>query len=108
MGFAEFAKIRCAGPAIALSLAVALLAALTLTPALLRLFGRAAFWPQARMREQQNDKAWRPLSNSLALSSTHPPARTPFWEWISQGVVSRPVLVWSFAVLTLAPLAVLG
>jgi RND superfamily putative drug exporter len=29
MGFAEFAKVRCAGPAIALSLAVALLASLT-------------------------------------------------------------------------------
>ena len=39
MGFAEFAKVRCAGPAIALSLAVALAASLTLTPALLRLLG---------------------------------------------------------------------
>src|SRR5262249_37477458 len=44
MGFAEFAKVRCAGPAIALSLAVALLASLTLTPALLQLLGRAVFW----------------------------------------------------------------
>src|SRR5436305_624244 len=81
---AEFAKVRCAGPAIALSLAVALLAALTLTPALLRLFGRAAFWPQARMREQANDKAWKPLSNSTAFPATDAPARTPFWDWISQ------------------------
>src|SRR5579871_315685 len=47
MGFAEFAKVRCAGPAIALSLAVALLASLTLTPALLGLLGRIAFWPRA-------------------------------------------------------------
>ena len=44
MGLAEFAKVRCAGPAIALSLGVALLASLTLTPALLRLMGRAMFW----------------------------------------------------------------
>jgi RND superfamily putative drug exporter len=43
MGFAEFAKIRSAGPVIALGLAVALAASLTLTPALLRLpFGRGA------------------------------------------------------------------
>src|SRR5205823_2064605 len=45
MGTAEFAKVRYAGPAIALSLGVALVAALTLTPALLRLLGQKVFWP---------------------------------------------------------------
>src|SRR5205823_13122809 len=43
MGFAEFAKIRCAGPAIGMALAVGLAASLTLTPALMRLFGRHMF-----------------------------------------------------------------
>ena len=47
MAMAEFAKVRYAGPAIALSLGVALLASLTLTPALLRLVGRFVFWPAA-------------------------------------------------------------
>ena len=43
MGTAEFAKVRYAGPAIALSLGVALVAAsLTLTPALLRLLGKTS------------------------------------------------------------------
>src|SRR5205823_14982554 len=46
MGFAEFAKVRCAGPAIALGLMVALAASLTLTPAILHILGRKAFWPR--------------------------------------------------------------
>src|SRR5262249_57261489 len=45
MATAEFAKVRYAGPAIALSLGVALVASLTLTPALLRLLGAAVFLP---------------------------------------------------------------
>ena len=49
MGLAEFAKVRCGGPAIAISLAVALVASLTLTPALLHLLGPIAFWPAKRL-----------------------------------------------------------
>ncbi|MGH7174145.1 MAG: MMPL family transporter, partial [Gemmataceae bacterium] len=50
MGLAEFAKVRCGGPAIAISLAVALVAALTLTPALLCILGPIAFWPTPGFR----------------------------------------------------------
>lgn len=42
---APFATYRGLGPALAIGIAMMLLAALTLTPALLAIFGRAAFWP---------------------------------------------------------------
>src|SRR5207237_3251096 len=75
MGFAELAKVRCAGPAIALSLAVVLPAALTLTPALLRLLGRAVFWP-----------AGAPVhAGGIRLYEGRQVGFNPgrFWDWVS-------------------------
>jgi RND superfamily putative drug exporter len=94
MGFAEFAKVRCAGPAIAVSLAVALLASLTLAPALLQLLGRAVFWPT------QGPKTTNPLARW--------PASESLWERISRRVLARPLWVWAASILVLLPLAVLG
>jgi RND superfamily putative drug exporter len=88
MAIAEFAKVRCAGPAIALSLAVVLLASLTLTPALLHLLGVAAFWPR---------KVSRRTSDRIGL-----------WERISAHVIRRPMLTWLVTVGILLPLAVVG
>jgi putative drug exporter of the RND superfamily len=93
MGFAEFAKVRCAGPAIALSLAVALAASLTLAPALLRILGIAAFWPRKSLLPAGRGRQGR---------------LDQFWERTSGVIVSRPALVWGCSVLVLAPLAILG
>jgi RND superfamily putative drug exporter len=90
MGFAEFAKVRCAGPAIGLSLAVALAASLTLTPALLHVFGKAVFWP-------------RGLPTRVSGA-----AHLDLWSRISRGVLARPAWIFAAAFLTLAPLAALG
>jgi RND superfamily putative drug exporter len=90
MGFAEFAKVRCAGPAIALSLVVALAASLTLTPAMLHICGRAVFWP-------------RGLPTRVS-GTTH----NDLWSRISRGVLARPAWVFAVAFLTLIPLAALG
>jgi RND superfamily putative drug exporter len=101
MAFAEFAKVRCAGPAIAVSLAVALFASLTLTPALLKILGQSVFWPvgapkcKPRLRRVYEDFSRRELRPTL-------------WERISGMVVARPALVWVVSVIALAPLALLG
>jgi RND superfamily putative drug exporter len=90
MWAAEFAKVRCAGPAIALSLTVVLLASLTLTPALLHLLGARVFWPSRQPVLQE--ARWQ----------------TRLWDWISAKVVERPLLTWSLAAALLLPLVLLG
>lgn len=44
-GVAKFGMFRTTGPAMAIAVAVTLVAGLTLTPALMRVFGRSLFWP---------------------------------------------------------------
>jgi RND superfamily putative drug exporter len=97
MGLAEFTKVRCAGPGIALGLGVALLAALTLTPALLCLLGKVVFWP-----------CRPPQARPLRVRRHRHAAESGLWAWISHQVVARPVLIWAVAVLALLPLAVVG
>lgn len=90
MGFAEFRKISSAGPVIAVGLAIALVASLTLTPALLTILGRRAFWPRRI---------------SLGLPA---PLQSGVWTRISRFVVRRPLLVLVFAAGLLIPFAILG
>jgi RND superfamily putative drug exporter len=90
MAFAEFAKVRSGGPAIAVGLAVALAASLTLTPALLRLLGKAVFWPVGAPRPQIT------------------PHKECLWGRISRLVTARPKTIWLTAVLVLLPLVVVG
>jgi len=97
MAMAEFAKVRYAGPAIALSLGVALLASLTLTPALLRLVGAAAFWPRPAPKLTVKEKLLQKLNVGMG-----------FWDWISRRVAARPVVVWCVTLLILAPLVLIG
>lgn len=97
MALAEFAKVRYAGPAIAISLGVALLASLTLTPAMLSLAGATAFWPRRPPRLTAKDKVLRKMTLRLG-----------FWDWISRRVAAHPVLVLTVASLILAPLVFIG
>ncbi|MFL5331262.1 MAG: MMPL family transporter [Gemmataceae bacterium] len=90
MGFADFAKIRCAGPVIALALVVGLAASLTLTPAFLQLTGAKAFWPGRIHVRKRGER------------------RRTFWGAVSKLVVRRPGLVWIVTFAVLVPFAFLG
>src|SRR5207253_671483 len=95
MGLAEFAKVRSGGPAIAISLAVALAASLTLAPALLQLLGQAVFWPFG----PPCPTAPGP-QRTLKRSDTSQQDRGSFlWSWLSHRVVTHPLAIWCSAVL---------
>ncbi|HEY7329415.1 MAG TPA: MMPL family transporter [Gemmataceae bacterium] len=117
MGLAEFAKVRCGGPAIAISLSVALLASLTLTPALLRIMGPIAFWPRKnstptmRIKRMDMDSICENqprLRHPRAISSNRPAHTEGLWGRISCLVVARPMLIGTAAVLALLPFALIG
>lgn len=97
MALAEFAKVRYSGPGIALSLAIALAASLTLTPALLKIMGKVVFWP---------GKA--PVPQPVSLLGSISNEKWDLWNWISHRVVARPILIWSISIAILIPLAILG
>ncbi len=91
--FSSFAKIQYTGPAIALSLAIGLLASLTLAPVLLHWLRGAVFFP---FRPPHHEKGRDPEQESLEqipLSAT--------WGKIATLVIRRPGLI--LAVSLLAP-----
>ncbi len=98
MAMAEFAKVRYAGPAIALSLGVALLASLTLTPALLRLFGKSLFWPGQPPKPRP---AMRLISETALVRPT-------LWEVVSRAVAARPAVTWAVSLGILLPFIAVG
>jgi putative drug exporter of the RND superfamily len=98
--FSSFAKVKYTGPTIALSLAVALVAALTLAPALLALFGRAIFWPFRA-----------PHLSGAAESGDEQSSGRPahgFWGRVADLVVAQPLPILSVCLLVLLPLAAVG
>jgi len=63
---AKLGLFRSFGPALGLAIAVTLLAGLTLTPALLRLAGTAAFWPNRNSGDRSASRArWERLSRTV-------------------------------------------
>ena len=58
MVIATFGLYKGFGPALAIGIGMALLANLTLLPALLAIFGRAVFWPRIPVAGQVKRGVW--------------------------------------------------
>jgi RND superfamily putative drug exporter len=101
MIFAEFGKFRYTGPAVAVSLAVALIGALTLTPAMLCLVGKIAFWPFSVRRVERSE-------NEDDSEDGAQPLDKRFWNALSWGIARRPAIIWTVSVLFMLPFAIWG
>ena len=86
MTFAELGLYKTSGPSIAIGVFIALLAGLTLTPALLTILGHHAFWPRKAQRLKETG-VWR--------------------SWAGR-VVKRPLIAFFVPVIVLVPLAIYG
>jgi RND superfamily putative drug exporter len=94
---AQFGKFRQAGFGISFSVFMMLCATMTLTPALLRLAGRWAFWPRRIGAGRQGYEAnrgwmgWNPFQG--------------LWELIGRAIERRPGTIWLLTVVVLSPFA---
>lgn len=107
MIFAEFGKFREAGIAISFGLTICLFAALTLTPALLRLSGRFAFWPNAPRQTSRSDTGFL-SSTDLTSRIKRANLLTQGWRWIGQVIERRAWTAWSVSILLMLPFAIAG
>jgi putative drug exporter of the RND superfamily len=98
--FSSFAKIQYTGPAIALSLAIALMAALTLAPVLLYWLRGAVFWPFPQPHHVAGHDREQESLEQLPLSG--------FWVKVADLVVRYPGTILALCLLALAPLAFVG
>jgi RND superfamily putative drug exporter len=84
---AELNSTKGMGPVLAIGVAVALLAMMTLLPALLVIFGRWIFWPV------------RPGYGSAE------PTSTGIWARVGRGIAARPRVVWVATAVVLGAMA---
>jgi len=66
MGVSRFGMTRTTGLALAIGVAVTLIAGLTLTPALMALFGRLVFWPARSFSPRKPTGGWSRVGSFIA------------------------------------------
>jgi len=105
--FAEFGKFRQAGLAITFGLTICLLAALTLTPAILRLIGRWAFWPNVPAQRARGSAGF-PASSDLVSRLQRANLLTAGWHWIGGIIERHPWRAWALSLAFMLPFSVAG
>lgn len=108
MTFATFGKFHQAGISIAFSLFVILCAAMTFTPALLRLMGRYTFWPE--MPEHGVDFHTQQVGrfSRIVRRVTFHSESQAFWEKLADKMTRHPVRAWTGTALCMLPFAAIG
>lgn len=116
MAFAAFGKYRHSGPAIAVCLVVALAASLTLAPALLRVCGRAIFWPWGSLgllgwragEVHRHVPCLGPRGKAEKMVAWARARAAGFWPNLADSIVRHPALILGLALLVLTPFAWFG
>jgi RND superfamily putative drug exporter len=104
MYFAEFGKFSQAGIAITFGLGICLIASLTLTPAILRISGRWAFWP-ARIAQSRDTF---PTGNSLFVRLQKAQLLKAGWSTMGRMLEQRPWTAFLSSILLLLPFSIAG
>jgi RND superfamily putative drug exporter len=107
MYFTQFAKFQQAGIAMASSLIFVLAAALTLTPALLRLAGRWTFWPRVQTERLTMVQGW--VSPTTFISRLlEREWFGQFWDKVGNALLKRPGTIWLISFSLMLPFAVVA
>jgi RND superfamily putative drug exporter len=107
MVFAEFGKFQQAGICMSLSLVFVLCAALTFTPALLKMMGPWAFWPQMKTeRIATSSQSIAPSSLMMRLFEKH--WLRDVWKHVAASLLKKPGTIWLASVGLMLPFAVIG
>lgn len=100
--FAEFGKFHEAGIAISFSLLIMLIAVLTLTPALMRLAGRRAFWPL----QQPGAAGAAPRDERAGFAGGG--RIQALWQAVAERLVRHPGRYWLVTTAAMVPFGILG
>ena len=107
MTLALFGKFQQAGLGMSFSLLIMLFCSLTFTPALIKLAGKYAFWPQMRGTSLSQHAGW--ISGSTVFSRwIEQNGVHRIWEIIGNSLMRMPGTIWLVCVALMLPFAIVG